>query len=107
MRILCELGETDATPLVYAIVAMMMAFGLLTGARLYAASLPYNYAVQCQAPKNPQSRLVLSSRISGLTTEGPMADANGVAAVTSERDFDHYDITLEGKPCRRVEPARR
>lgn len=106
MKILCELGETDATPLVYCIVAMMMAFGLLTGARLYAASLPYNYSVQCKVPTNPRSRLVLSSRVSGLTTEGPTADAKGVAAVTSERDFDHYDITLEGSPCRRAEHMR-
>jgi hypothetical protein len=106
INFLCELGETDAQPLVNCVVVMLMVFGLLTCAKLYAASLPFHYTVQCQAPTNPQSRLALSSRISGLTTEGPTADAKGVAAVTSENDSEHYDISLEGSPCRRVENLR-
>lgn len=107
MKFLCELGDSDAQPLVNCVVVVMVVFGLLTCARLYAATLPFQYTVQCKVPANPQSRLILSSRVSGLTTEGPTADASGVAAVTSERDFEHYDVTLEGGACRRVEPSRK
>lgn len=106
MRFFYELSVTDATPLVYAIITMIMAFGLLVCGKLYAASLPYHYTVQCKAPSNPRSRIVLSSRVSGLTSEGPAADAKGLAEVTSENDSGHYEITLEGSTCRRVEPSR-
>lgn len=97
-----ELGETDAQPLVNALAVMLVVFGLIAGARAYAATLPYHYDVQCQAPSDSRSRIVLSSRRTGLVTDGPVPDARGKASVTSDWNFDYYDITLEGRPCQHV-----
>lgn len=97
-----ELGETDAQPLVNTLAVMLVVFGVIAGARAYAATLPYNYKVQCQAPSDARSRVVLSSRRTGLVTDGPVADSRGKASVTSDWNFDYYDITLEGHPCKHV-----
>jgi hypothetical protein len=93
----------DAQPLVNCLAIMMVAFGLIAGARVYAATLPYQYSVQCKAPSDGQSRIILTSRRTGLTTVGPVPDTGGAVLVTSDYDHDYYEITLENSPCRHVE----
>lgn len=102
-KFFCELGETDAQPLVNCLAIMMVAFGLIAGARVYAATLPYQYSVQCKVPSDRQSHVILTSRRAGLTTVGPVPNTDGAALVTSDYDHDYYEITLENSACQYIE----
>jgi hypothetical protein len=102
--LICELGETDAEPIARCLVAMIFAFGVVVCAGLYMSSRPYTYRVQCSRPSDAQSHVILTSRTTGLVDVGPVVDASGVAAISSDANYSHYDITLGNSPCRYVGP---
>lgn len=94
------LGEADAQPLVNVVATMIAVGGLVVCLRLILIAQPYTYRVQCKVPAAAGSRITLTSRRSGLVTEGPLPDASGAAEVTSDKRFEDYDVTFEGGPCR-------
>lgn len=78
---------------------MLFAVGALFCVKIVLAAQPYHYRIKCQASVSSDSRIVLVSRRSGLTTIGPVPDKEGRAAIKSDDRFENYDFTLENKPC--------
>lgn len=98
-KIIIELGETDAQPIANFCGVMIAVMGLLFSLQLVVSSQPYHYFVQCKSPVNIESKILVASRETGLKTEGPVPDATGKAAITSNKQFENYDITLDNNPC--------
>jgi hypothetical protein len=97
------LSDTDAQPIANIAAITVLLLGAIFCVRIVIAAQPYHYQVQCKAPANSDSRVTLVSRRTALITVGPAPDATGMAAITSDRRFEDYDVTFEGGPCRYVE----
>lgn len=94
-------AATDKTAhqtVIYVAVPMLVV-GTLFFSQIVRTAQPYQYRVQCQAPRSSGSRIVLVSRKTGLTNVGPAPEARGGAAIKSDGRFEDYDITLENNPC--------
>jgi hypothetical protein len=94
-------AATDKTAhqtVIYVAVPMLVV-GTLFFSQIVRTAQPYQYKVQCQAPRSSGSRIVLVSRKTGLTNVGPAPEAGGGAAIKSDGRFEDYDITLENNPC--------